>query len=211
MSIHCHLLLKTVFVSAAFSLLGTLAIAQTCNRDIRKGVRYQENNNLSKANHYFRMASQVCSDPEDLYFVYGSLATNYANSYELDSAIYFFEMAEKFPDSHFDGIFKSNLAYVYWQRDFNMAKSLQLLNEAIELDSTDSEFYLNRGFIYSDMNDNIKACQDFQKAREMGNRTARMLFEDTNCESWFTPENLKKMEDYKSRQKAYRNREIRKL
>jgi len=56
-------------------------------------------------------------------------------------------------------------------------ESIHCFNKAIALDSTNGEYYCNRGFSKLLLNDSIDACIDFNKAKKLGAEKAKLFLQ----------------------------------
>ena len=125
--------IKTLLIVPVLSLMALTINAQLHKSAYEKALRLRDKDKCEESNHLFRIALK--NGAEDLFMIYGSMAYNFSFLGNTDSALYYSQKAAEFPESETDATFKSNFAYIYWQMD-NEDKSMELINEAIAMDST---------------------------------------------------------------------------
>jgi len=152
----------------------TLAIDQE-NDDkgyllFKRAKAYQKDNQLELCKNDLLEASKSKIDSVNLYLA--ELA-NY-NDHDYPLAIqYYLKENESIKDSY---VLNFGLGFAYYNtRDFDLA--ITSFNKALVLMPNSGESYYFRGLSYNSVNEQKKACQDYQKAIEQGYSTAYVSYQ----------------------------------
>ena len=67
-------------------------------------------------------------------------------------------------------------------RRANWEEAITLLNQAIDINPNDSKLYTNKGIIKSRLGKAEEACQNWNTAQELGDKSAKTLIQINGCE-----------------------------
>ncbi|WP_299223967.1 tetratricopeptide repeat protein [uncultured Aquimarina sp.] len=146
------------------------------NSLIEKGSLAIKDNKIEEAINNFQEAVSIDPSKTIGYYrlgvIQGVLCNRGDNIYCQKALDNFQKVLDK--DSDYEKI-SYNIGIVHFnQQEYNNA--LFYFNKAIIKDSTDVDYYINRGFTKLNLKDTLASCLDFKKAYQLGDNEAKTLF-----------------------------------
>lgn len=146
---------------------------------INTGREHLQNNQIILAIEAFNKATSLDSTKPDGHYGLGvsKAMLCYQNKIKCSEAIQHLEKTLSIEPNYRKALFNIGTCYISLGE---YQKSIDYLNKAISNDTTNGEYYLNRGFAKLQLNDKDGACKDFHFALQHGYKKAEDLIK-ANC------------------------------
>lgn len=165
----------TLFVIFTLSSIAQNSEVNSTNKDfdqlIISGRSHLQNNQIDLAIEAFEKAILLNSKKPDGHYGLGvaKAILCYQSKSHCNEAILYLKKALSITPNYRKALFNIGTCYISLGE---YHKSIKYLDEAINNDTTNGEYYLNRGFAKLKLNDKNGACEDFHLALHYGYQKA---------------------------------------
>lgn len=160
------------YISLTLIIIIFCSLSLSADENFDKALELHKQNKFDEAIEYY--TKSIDEDSTNIYSFYNR-GLCYISTKDKTKAMFDFIKCTDLDSNHFEAF--SNLTSIFVESK-QYDEALIIAHELVRINKDDDKAYLVIGQLYLNLGNNIKACENLEKAKTLGNKVAEEIIED---------------------------------